>query len=136
MKRVILFLFASVMLFTGFAQSPVTLTTTGHSNALDTVTNTAAVSTNPLRASTFRTGFVAQIVVTKISGTVAGTLGIYGSLDATAPTHWNLIGSATTPTDATNNYRLATTEKWFYYKIMWTGAGTMSASYSGKYWTY
>lgn len=118
------------------AQSPATLTTTGHNNALDTVANTATVSTNPVRASTFRTGIVFQINTLKISGTVAGTIGIYGSLDASSPTHWSLIGSATSASDASTNYRLATTEKWYYYRISWIGTGTMSASMAGKYWTY
>lgn len=143
MKKLLFLSLITALLFIGTgalerakAQAPVTMTTTGHGNALDTVTNTATVVTTPFRASTFRTGLVVQLNTLKISGTVAGTLGLYGSLDQSSPTHWSLIGSATSVTDASKNYRIATTEKWYYFQIQWTGTGTMAVSMAGKYWTY
>jgi hypothetical protein len=82
--------------------------------------------TTAFRVSNWHTGVTAQVVVTKISGTVGGSLGLYGSMDGT---NWSLIGSASTPSDASANYSFNTTAAWYYYRISYTGTGTMSASF-------
>src|SRR5206468_3799730 len=106
--------------------NPAALVTTSYSNALDTVVNTATKVTTAYRVSNFHTGVTAQVVVTKISGTVGGTLGLYGSMDGI---NWSLIGSASTPSDGSANYSFNTTSAWFYYRVSYAGTGTMSASF-------
>lgn len=113
------------------AQAPTEVTTTSYGNKLDTVVNAATKVTTALRAVNFRTGVTAQAVVTKISGTVGGSIGLYGSMDGVK---WNLIGSAQTPSDASVNYKFTTTERWYYYQLSYAGTGTMSASF--KPWIF
>jgi hypothetical protein len=107
------------------AQAPIQQKTTAFGSHLDTVDNTEAHVTIPYRVDTWKNGITAQVVVKKISGTVGGTLALEGSMDGT---EWNLIGSATTPSDASANYSFNTTVRWYYYRVRYTGTGTMSAS--------
>jgi hypothetical protein len=101
------------------------VTTTTYGNTLDTVVNTASKVTTPLIIGAWKLGVTAQVIVTKISGTVGGSIGLYGSMDGT---NFNLIGSASTPSDASANYSFNTTAAWKYYQVKYTGTGTMSAS--------
>ena len=130
MKK-LLFLFAILAAtFTVKAQTNVAklATTTSYNISLDTVNNAGAKSTNAQTLQNWYYGASVQahVIVTKISGTVGGSIGLYGSMDGT---NWTLCGSATTPTDATANYYLTTTVRYAKYKIMYTGTGTMSASF-------
>lgn len=130
MKKIFFALILSAAAFTASAQvvqvKPVALTTTSYGNALDTVTNAGNKVTTPFRVTNYRTGVTAQVVVTKISGTVSGSLVFQGSMDGT---NWSTIGSASTPTDASANYSFNTTAAWYYYRVSYTGTGTMSASF-------
>jgi Cu/Zn superoxide dismutase len=104
----------------------------------DTVTN-AGVSYlqihNPGQQGT--TAF--WVTVTEISGTTAGSIAIHASPDGT---NWKAMSQegtqtavvAASPTDvASNTYNF-----WFennpfnYYRVVYTGAGTMSARFSAK----
>lgn len=77
-----------------------------------------------------------QSVVTKISGTVAGTVTLQGSLDGT---NYNTVDSnyctvtSYSPTNQTTNTKLfvVTGSPYRYYRLSYTGAGTMSASHRG-----
>lgn len=113
--------------------APKAVTTTSYGNALDTVTNTGVKVTTPFRVANFHSGITAHVVVTKISGTVGGTLALQGSLDGT---NWSTIGSAATPTDASANYPFNTTVAWYYYRLSYTGTGTMSASFKAFIYPY
>lgn len=107
----------------------------------DTVSNTATVyitspampSKNPMKAQET----IIQVNVTKISGTVGGTISLQGSLDGTNYKALNTAETQTalatiTATDATNVYHWRLNGNPFvYYRISWTGTGTMSASFSG-----
>ena len=108
-------------------QAPKLVTTTSYGNTLDTVTNTATKVTTATKVGSWyaNASVQAQVIVTKISGTVGGTLGLYGSMDGT---NWTLCETATTPSDASANYFISTTKRYFYYRISWAGTGTMSAS--------
>ena len=112
---------------------PLTVTTTSYGNTLDTVVNTATKVTTVLSASSGTRGVTAQVVVKKISGTVGGSIGLYGSMDNV---EWNLIGSASTPSDASANYSFNTTTAWRYYRISYAGTGTMSASFKTTFLAY
>lgn len=105
---------------------PTAVTTTAYGNALDTVDNTENHVTTSFSVARWNKGLTANVIVKKISGTVAGSLQLQGSMDNV---EWTLIGTATTPTDASNNYSFNTTVAWRYFRISWTGAGTMSASF-------
>lgn len=114
---------------------PKTLTTTSHGATLDTTINTGQIVTTPGDGKTtvWNLGITAQVVVTKISGTVAGTLVLQGSMDGT---NWTTIGSGASVTDASNTYSFNSTVKWYYYRISWTGTGTMSASWKSYFLWY
>lgn len=115
--------------------APKTLTTTSYGNALDTVVNTAAKVTTTADGliKNWKNGVTALVVVKKISGTVGGSIVLQGSMDGT---EWVTIGSATTPTDASANYAFNTTVRYYYYRISYTGTGTMSASVKSFLFSY
>lgn len=76
-----------------------------------------------------------QAVVTKLSGTVAGTVICYGSVDGT---NYQAIGAdtLTNANQATNQkFFVFTGNKYMYYKLICTGSGTMSANISGYVYT-
>jgi hypothetical protein len=106
---------------------PKLATTTAFGNTIDTVDNTETHVTTPADGLTrnWSTGFTCKVIVKKISGTVGGTLALQGSMDGT---EWVTIGNAATPTDASNNYSFNTVIRWAYFRVNYTGAGTMSAS--------
>lgn len=77
-----------------------------------------------------------QSVVTKISGTVAGTVTLQGSIDGTNYVTVNSSYADVTsysPTDVATSTKLfvVTGSPYRYYRLSYTGAGTMSASHRG-----
>jgi hypothetical protein len=110
-----------------------------HSVTSDTVTNTATVYlTSPQVNFNKGANTTVQVNVTKISGTVGGTISLQGSIDGTNFKALNTPDTQTalatvTATDATNVYhwRLAG-NPFTYYRVSWTGTGTMSASFTAK----
>lgn len=98
---------------------------------VDTVVNTAT-ATLTLRVKGVGSSVGVQWVATKISGTVAGTVSLYGSIDGT---NYSSISSSTfTATNvASQNFIWQIVgNPVAYYRVTWTGAGTMSASQSAK----
>src|ERR1044072_413693 len=98
----------------------------------DTIVNTATV--NKLvgfggRTTGAYSAVGVQITITKISGTVAGTTKLQGSLNGTS---WEDIGSAYTHTDATQSKLFTITGgvPYTYLRTTSTGSGTMSARVS------
>jgi hypothetical protein len=93
----------------------------------DTIVNTATVNKSlPQLTGTYSAAAV-QIVFTKISGTVAGTTKLQGSLNGT---NWEDIGSAFTHTDVASQAKLFTVTggvPYQYFRTTSTGSGTMSA---------
>jgi hypothetical protein len=105
----------------------------------DTVVNTATAYLQ----TTLKGGFdetIIQVVVTEISGTTAGTVSILGSLDGTNFIALKLEEVTTAlPTFAPADQAAAQTYMWrikgnpsYYYRVSYTGAGTMSAKFSAK----
>ncbi len=107
---------------------PKTLTTTSYGNTLDTVTNTATKNTSTYTVGDWfaNKSVQVQVVVTKISGTVGGSIGLYGSMDGA---NWTLCETVTTASDASANYYISTTKRYYKYRVSWAGTGTMSASF-------
>lgn len=102
----------------------------------DTVTNTGTVYLqSPRLVAADATGTTIWIAVTKISGTVGGTITLQGSLDGTNFKALNTVDTQTalatiTATDASNTYHYRLSSSHFpYYRVSWTGTGTMSASF-------
>ena len=107
--------------------------------ALDTVTNTGTAYLTSLAKT--GTGFLYTTIscnVTKISGTVGGTITLQGALDSnTASAGFSAVKTLETQTgvatvtaaDATANYHWRLYGNPFtYYRVSWTGTGAMAAS--------
>lgn len=110
-----------------------------YSATSDTVTNTGtaylstvAISPAPAVTSTI------WVAVTKISGTVGGTITLQGSIDGTNWKALYTLNTATalptfTATDASNTYHwIISGSPMPYYRVSWTGTGTMAASFTAK----
>jgi len=101
----------------------------------DTTVN-AATSYVGLSLSNYYNTVSFQAVVTKISGTVAGTVTLQGSNDGTNyVTVSSSYATATTLscTDQTTNTKMfvVTGSPYKYYRLSYTGSGTMSATIKG-----
>lgn len=99
----------------------------------DTVTNTGTAYVQLEVEGVYQQVSI-QAIVTKISGTVAGTVILYASIDGT---NFNAIGTDTlTNTDVTTNTKVWVTSNtpYKYYRITATGSGTMAAQLTGKVW--
>lgn len=133
-------LFVALVAFAAFeSKAQVYSLLSPYSFTSDTVTNTGtaylstvAVSPAPAVTTTF------WVAVTKISGTVGGTITLQGSLDGTNWKAVNTPNTATalatfTATDASNTYHWIISGSPFkYYRVSWTGTGTMSASFTAQ----
>lgn len=105
----------------------------------DTVTNagTAYITTPVVSAAPAVTTTI-WVAVTKISGTVGGTITLQGSLDGTNFKALNTPNTATalatfTAADASATYHWVISGSPFrYYRVSWTGAGTMAASFAAQ----
>lgn len=141
MKKIVLIMFAVATLLVAphietKAQSRSFLST--YSFTSDTVTNTATAYLT-IRGDQKNTSYTTiQVVVTKISGTVGGTISLQGSVDGTSYKALNTAETQTalatiTATDASNVYHWRLTGNPFqYYRVSWTGTGTMSASFTAQ----
>lgn len=135
-------IFALVLSVSAFAQHTFynALSTAGVFPQADTVVNTATatVSTRLMPVYNTFSETLVWISVTKISGTVGGTITLQGSIDGT---NWKAINTndsqtalaTITATDASNTYHYRLLGGNFpYLRVSWTGTGTMSASFSAK----
>lgn len=104
-----------------------------HSLPLDTVVNTAAESlTIAVAGPQANVSIVAT--VTEISGTTAGTVRLWGSIDGTI---YALVDGAGTfsPADVAGAQSYAwkvSPSAFTSYRLIYTGAGTMSAQFKAK----
>lgn len=114
---------------------------TGYPTILsDTVTNTATNTLgNILAINTVGSSVTIQVVATKISGTVAGTISLQGSLDGANFKALTIAEASTAIPTFTATDVASQTFIWRitgnpvpFYRISWTGAGTMAASFVGQ----
>jgi adenylyl- and sulfurtransferase ThiI len=129
MKKIICFLLSAVLLIATQSQAQVYSSTLA---AGDTVVD-AGTAAKTFNISGDYKGIVVNPIFTKISGTVAGTIKLQGSLDGS--TYTDVASQTFTATNIATGQTL-----WYvsaplarYYKITWTGTGTMSAVLSYKY---
>lgn len=119
----------------GRGSRAVTNLTQAYGSTSDTVVNTATGYVGVTVSGTYHR-LALQVVITKISGTVAGTVTIQGSVDGTNYVTVNSGFIDATTHTATN---VATSTKMFtitgspykYYRASYTGSGTMSATIKG-----
>lgn len=109
-----------------------------YSLASDTVTNTGTGYLS-VRNPGAKSGTTVQIVATKISGTVAGTISLLGSVDGINYKAFTLAEASTaghtfTATDvASQNFIWRLNDNpYLYYRVSWTGSGTMAARFTAK----
>ena len=125
MKKLLFLLVAMIAMITVDAQKAV-FTMTGS----DTIVNTASVSVSQTYSSEY--GNVAfQAVVTKVSGTVAGTVLLQGSLDGT--NYVDISTDTLSLTDVATQSKLWSVDAnpYKYYRLKGTGSGTMAAIIAG-----
>lgn len=127
MKQIIIFFLFLSLAFAGQAQIKSMLGS--NSLARDTVTNTGTETWSASVPKVKTLGII--ISVTKISGTVAGTIVVQGSVDNS--TFSTIASSSQSPSDASATYNWEFTDpKWRYYRLLYTGSGTMVASAVAK----
>ncbi len=106
----------------------------------DTVTNAGtSYLTSYAQTRTQSTTTAFSVVCTKISGTVAGTITLQGSLDGV---NFKAIPTVDTQTSITTATALDVASQVFvwriancpftYYRVSWTGTGTMAASFTAR----
>lgn len=124
---------------TGILYQPLTPHTPTVPVASDTVTNTATnYLTSIAKTSVGVLYTTISCNVTKISGTVAGTITLQGSIDGTTFSAVKTLETQTsvatiTAADASAGYHWRLYGNPFtYYRVTWTGAGTMAASFTAK----
>jgi len=124
----------SLATFTANAQAPNTLKNMLSSPthvSTDTVTD-AGVKLQSVAVPGYQEVVTIQTVITKINGTVAGTVIIQGSLDGV---NYTTIGtdSYTATNVATQSKTWSVNPSTFaYYRVSYTGTGTMSAKINSK----
>ena len=141
MKKVISILFVAIlgMATISNAQTFSFFNPLGSSIASDTVANagTSYISTRLVSPAPAVTSTI-WVTVTKISGTVGGTISLQGSLDGTAWKAVNTPNTATalatfTASDASATYHwVISGSPFLYYRVNYVGTGTMSASFSAQ----
>jgi hypothetical protein len=135
MKK-LLFVIAIVFVSLTSKAQKFTMTASG-----DTVTNTATKACSLKVVNSYKQVIV-QAVITKISGTVGGTLTLQGSVDGVnfvtvdsalfvadgqaLPTY-----TATNTAGAQSKIWIMSTTPYLFYKLSYTGTGTMSATLKG-----
>ena len=142
MKNLIKFLFVGVVAILTFSfdvKAQVFDLKSVYNVTSDTVTNTATVFlTSPKISNAPATSTTIWVAVTKISGTVGGTITLQCSIDGTNWKAMNTPDTQTalatiTATDATNTYHWRLSGSPFpYYRVSWTGTGTMAASFTAQ----
>ena len=128
----------AALLFTnggGAKRSAVSMKDVSGAATTVTVTNTGVDYVSAQVSNWYNTVSI-QSVVTKISGTVAGTVTLQGSVDGngyvTVDSNFANFTSFS-PTNQTTNTRIfvVTGSPYKYYRLSYTGAGTMAATLKG-----
>lgn len=127
MKKVLFLLLVIAAGFASHAQQATVIALA----AGDTVNNTGTAE-KVIKVTGGYQGIAVQAVVTKLSGTGAGTVQLFGSLDGT---NYKQIGSDYTVTNVTTQSQIfyVAGPLPVYVRVLETGSGTMSAVLTVKY---
>ena len=138
MKKIGILFIAMLMSVAMYAQD-VTMKNASAS-ATETITNTGTgILTVPTALRGHKNSVTVQVTVTKSSGTVAGTLSLQGSLDnitykaCLLPNGVSTAVNTYTATDVASQTFIWQLDKnqYNYWRISYTGAGTMVATMTG-----
>ena len=134
MKKLILFSILFVFSFIAVKAQTITMTASG-----DTVVNAGTKACSLKVANPYHQVSI-HALMTKISGTVAGTLTLQGTVDGVT---WVTVdsalyaGTATASTFTATNVAsqskiwIVNNSPYLWFKLTWTGTGTMSATLKG-----
>ncbi len=126
MKKIIFLtmLFASIIAFKTEAQTSFTGTTTNPTGA---ILNATVDTLNLTMSGEYNKVMVVQLFVTRSSGTLAGTVRLYGS-NFNVTSSWEPVGDTMTLTNAaTNKHTWTLTEPGYkYYRALQDGGTTMA----------
>lgn len=136
MKKIIgLIALTLCMAISGYAQSPngsFTGSTVPYVTTSDVVTNTGA-DTFKYKAVGYMRSVTFQVNITKTSGTLGGTVKVFGSADGGS--NYVQLNSSYTVTDGNQNYSYVINSgqgnPYTNYWVVWTGTGTMAGSWQG-----
>ena len=105
----------------------------------DTAVNTTVTYLTAASTGGYKNHVTVQVNITKISGTVAGTLSLLGSIDGTnfkailLPQVSTALNTYTATDVASQTFIwLVTGNPYTHYRVSWTPTGTMSASFNAK----
>lgn len=131
MKNFILIGLLALFSLTVHAQAkPMLSTTTG--KALDTVTNTAT-KTQRIALDGYQDMVSIVATVTKLTGTAAGAVTCWGSVDKINWVRVDTVSYTVTDVAGSQSTRWAINPSQFpFYQISYTGVGTMTATLSSK----
>ena len=136
MKKLVMFLVLGLFASSTFGQ--VSLTSSFNLASDTTVNAGTSYLTSPRNLGAKQTTAI-QVTVTKISGTVAGTISLLGTVDETNYKAILLAGVSTalntyTATDVASQTFIfvVPNNPYLRYRVSWTGTGTMSASFTAK----
>lgn len=133
MKKLLFVLSIATFFFTEKSSAQTSPMLSSYSLQLDTVTNTA---TNYLyiASTNSQVNLSVQPVVTKISGTIAGTYYLQGSLDGI--NYLSVLGDSATATNVATNTKIwfLATKNYKYYRLAYTGTGTMVGTLKGTFY--
>lgn len=137
MKRIFLFIGLCICLAFNTAFAQLTLLST-YGLTSDTTIN-SGTSYLTVRNPGGKATTTVQVTATKISGLVAGTISLLGSLDGINFKVYTLSEAATaghtfTATDVASQTFIWRLEgnPYIHWRVSWTGAGTMSAKFTAK----
>lgn len=114
-------------------QAQTSLISPGNGSGLDTVTNTG-VKTLWVKITGYRETVTATINVTKISGTLGGTMIPIASNDGVNfyDVSQRSADTVTVANVTAQGKNYSYPRGYQYYGVQWTGTGTMSGSFNGK----
>jgi hypothetical protein len=128
MKKAIFFLLIGLVCSIGLQAQTGTFSHTA-SNPTGAVVNTSVDTMTYTLSKGYQLVGI-QTIITKVSGTVAGTSVLYASIDGV---NYVSTGDTLTNTNVTTNSFLVTkATPYKYWRILTTGSGTMSATTNAK----
>lgn len=131
MKKIIsILLLGLAIMIAAPAESTAQQAAKGYMGALDTLTDAESVTQTLTPTSGYKGHIQFVVNITKISGTVAGTIKYYGTINGTV---YELIETDNL-TDSSGVFGCSVVpSKYVGYKIVYAGSGTMGASFRAEY---
>jgi len=129
-KKILVFLIAVLLFSVAHSQTSFTGTSSNSSGA---IYNTTVDTLNLIMSGSYNEAVGIQVVATKTSGTMAGTVRLYGSIFGTTGT-WEAVGDTLTLANQTTNshYWTVTQPTYKYFRILQSGGTTVAGTLAAK----